>query len=144
MAENQTKNPMELEPPSEEPITEEFHDAETVQGGRGPNLNGERKSEIHILVEITFRSNDEATKTSKKHLQLLHAMGQSFDKSELTMYNMKERHVDRDSLAVWQNVRNYSDNFTIHEGRHRHYVIFRTRTTKKFGEIKRARPYGNY
>ena len=138
MAENSTTNTMEVETPGEEIGTEEYHDAETVHGGIGPNINGDVKTEIHILVEITFRGSEEAKTTPQKHMQLLNALGRSFNKTELKMLNMKNRKVLRESTEQWRDITTYSDNFKIHDARNRHYVVFRAMTTKTFGELKRA------
>jgi hypothetical protein len=138
MADSEEENTMEVEAKNDEPATEEFHDAATVLGGAGTDLTGEVKSDIHILLEITYRGSGEARKTPQKHLQVLYALAQEFNKSELKIYNQENKRVSRDSLEQWRDVRNYEDSFTINESRGRHYVVFRTSTTKKFGELKRA------
>ncbi len=122
----------------EEVITEEFHDAATVIAGSGPSLSGNEKTEIHILIEITYRGKSEAEKSPSKHLQILNALGEAFTKAELDMFDIKGKKVKRSSVQQWREITTYEEHFTLHEFNNRHYVVFRALTTKTFGELKRA------
>ena len=102
---------------------EEFNDAETVIQGSGPSLSGSDKREIHLLIEITYSDEQEATTTPMKHLQILNALGGAFDRSELDMFDNKGRRLKRKSIQQWRNITTYEDHFKIHQGNKRHYVI---------------------
>jgi hypothetical protein len=138
MVDSSTENANEDKQPKDETTDEEFHDAATVITGSGPSLNGNEKTEIHILVEITYRGASEALTTPSKHLQILNALGGAFDKAELDMYDKKGRKVNRASVQQWRDITTHEDHFQIQQANNRHYVIFRALTTKKFGDLKRA------
>ena len=89
MVDSQAGNTTEPEDNGADATLEEFHDAETVIQGSGPSLSGNEKREMHILIEITYRDATEANTTPRKHLQILDALGKSFDKSELDMFDNK-------------------------------------------------------
>jgi hypothetical protein len=133
-----TENADEDKQTKDETTDEEFHDAATVIAGSGPSLRGNEKTEIHILVEITYRGTSEAQTTPSKHLQILNALGGAFDKAELNMYDKKRRKVKRASVQQWRDIMTHQDHFQIQQTNNRHYVIFRASTTKKFGDLKRT------
>jgi hypothetical protein len=55
MADSPLENAEEVGAPMEDTTSEIYHDAETVMMGSGPSINGSEKTEIYILVEITYR-----------------------------------------------------------------------------------------
>ena len=138
MAEYSEENADNTKHDDNENTQEEFHDAATVITGSGLSLNGDEKTEIHILIKITYRGAQEAATSSAKHLQILNALGTSFDKSKLDMYDQKGRKVNRNSVKQWRDITTQTDHFQIQQGNNRHFVVFRALTTKSFGEIKRA------
>ena len=138
MADSTKENADDDEQLEEEVITEEFHDAATVIAGSGPSLSGNEKTEIHILIEITYRGKSEAEKSPSKHLQILNALGEAFTKTELDMFDIKGKKVKRSSVQKWREITTYEEHFQLQEFNNRHYVVFRALTTKNFGELKRA------
>jgi hypothetical protein len=138
MADSATQNADEANPMEEEVITEEFHDAATVMAGSGPSLSGNEKTEIHILIEITYRGKREAESSPSKHLQILNALGGAFNKAELNMFNIQGKKVKRSSVQKWREITTYDDHFRLQQFNNRHYVVFRALTTKTFGGLKRA------
>jgi hypothetical protein len=116
---------------------EVFHDVNNDQNGFLPTLSGPEWREMHILLEITYKSKTEATTSPKKHLALLHEMYQSFPKDELIIYDNKSRKINRETCEKWTDIEAYKACFNIHDGYGRHIVIFRIRATQRFGTIKR-------
>jgi hypothetical protein len=123
-----------------EPETEEvFHDTNPVNNGFTPTLSGSEWREIHILLEITYKNKPEAEKSPAKHLEVLHEMYESFPKNELIIYDNQARKVNRESCGKWTDMEAYKACFNLHDGYGRQIVIFRIRTTQRFGTIKRAK-----
>jgi hypothetical protein len=137
MADSPEENSKEVGTPMEDTTTEIYHDAETVIMGSGPSIDGSEKTEIHILVEITHRGSAEAATTATKHLQILHSLYESFDRSELDIYDNKGKRAVRKSIEKWKDITTYDDSYNIHQGIKKHCVIFRVLTTRKFGTLKR-------
>ena len=125
--------------PNESEAEEEFHDADNQQTGFTPTLSGPEWCKMHILLELPYSSQVEATNSPKKHLALLHAMYKSFPADELVMYDNKGRTVNRDACGTWSDIEAYQACFNIHEGYGRQMTIFRIRTTHRFGTIKREK-----
>ncbi len=138
MADSTMENADDDKQTEEEVITEEFHYAATVIAGSGPSLSGNKKTEIHILIEITYRGKSEAEKSPSKHLQILNALGEAFTKTELDMFDIKGKKVKWSSVQKWREITTYEEHFQLQEFNNRHYVVFRALTTKTFGELKRA------
>ncbi len=138
MADSSAESADEAKNDGDDPTNEEFHDAATVIAGSGPSISGSEKKEIHILVEITYRGAAEAKTTASKHLQILNALGESFDKSELDMFDNKGRKIKRSSVKQWKEITTHDEHYTIQQSKNRHFIIFRALTTKKFGDLKRA------
>jgi hypothetical protein len=91
---------------------------------------------MHILLELTYKSNAEATTSPAKHLELLHEMNQSFPKDELVMFNNKGRKINHETCTECTDIEAYQECFNINDGYGRHIVIFPIRTTQQFGTIK--------
>ena len=138
MRDSEEENADDAKRIEEETTTEEFHDAATVMAGSGPSLSGNEKTEIHILIEITYRGKSEAEKSPSKHLQILNALGEAFTKTELDMFDIKGKKVKWSSVQKWREITTYEEHFQLQEFNNRHYVVFRALTTKTFGELKRA------
>ena len=116
---------------------EEFHDADTQQKGFTPTLSGSEWREMHVLLELTYRSQAEAALSPKKHLAILTAMYNAFPSDELIIFDNKGRKVNRTTCGDWKDIEAYKACYTLHEGYGRQMAIFRIRTTHRFGTIKR-------
>ena len=123
--------------PLESEAEEEFHDADGQQTGSTPTLSGPEMREMHVLLELTYRSQAEAAASPKRHLAILTAMYAAFPSDELVIYDNKGRKVNRDNCGTWTDLDAYKACFQIHEGYGRQMAIFRIRTTHRFGTIKR-------
>jgi hypothetical protein len=91
MTESPTENAEEPKTPEDDHIMEEFHDAATVHTGENPTLTGAEWQEQHLLIEITYNDRAEARTTPQKHMLILKALGNSFDATELEIFDNKNR-----------------------------------------------------
>ncbi len=137
MADSTMENADDDEQLEEEVITEEFHKAATVIAGSGPSLSGNEKTEIHILIEITYKNRTEARTSPQKHMMLLKALGNSFDATELEIFDNKNRKLSLDACKEMTKIEHYEAHFKIHQGKGRHFVIFCVLATVAFQTLKR-------
>ena len=80
--------------PMESEAEDEFHDADAQPTGLNPTLSGPAWKEMHILLKLTYKSNQEADTSPTKHLAILHAMYEAFLNDELVMFDNKGRKIN--------------------------------------------------
>ena len=118
----------------------EFHDADTDPTAFTPTLSGPEWREMHVLLEITYKTQAEASTYPTKHLAILTSRYDTFPKDELIIYDNKSRKINQETCGTWTDLEAYNACFNIYEGYGRQIVIFRICTTQRFGNIKRAKP----
>jgi hypothetical protein len=64
-------------------------------------------------------------------------MGNAFDNTELTLFDNKNRKLSLEACREMTNLEHYESHFKIHQGKGRHYVIFRVHTTIGLQLLKR-------
>lgn len=137
MATSAIANPEELTTVQDETVIEEFHDAATVHTGENLTLTGAEWKEMHLMIEITYKNTTEGRTSPQKHMLILKELGSAFDKTELEIFDNKNRTLSLDACKEMKNIEHYEAHFKIHQGNGRHYVVFRVLTTLRFQSLKR-------
>jgi hypothetical protein len=117
--------------------TDMGQDDDTVVTGEKRTLTGAEWKEMTILIEMTYKDNNEARTSPQKHMMILKAMGDAFDNTELTLFDNKNRKLSLEACREMTNLDHYESHFKIHQGKGRHYVIFRVHATIGFQSLKR-------
>ena len=116
MAATTNENTVETELPSGNAGTEEFHDAETVHTGEIATLTGAEWKEMYLLIKMTYNDRSEAKSSPQKHMNILKAMGNAFDNTELELYDNRNRKLSLEACCGMMNLQHYESHFTIHQG----------------------------
>lgn len=112
-------------------------DDDTVVTGEKRTLTGAEWKEMTILIEMTYKDNNEARTSPQKHMLILKSMGDAFDNTELTLFDNKNRKLSLEACREMTNLEHYESHFKIHQGKGRHYVVFRVHATIGFQSLKR-------
>jgi hypothetical protein len=105
--------------------------------GENPTLTGAEWQEQHLLIKITYNDRNEARMSPQKHMMILKALGNSFDATKLEIFDNKNRKISLKACREMTKIEHYESHFTIHQGKGRHFVIFRVLTTVSFQSLKR-------
>jgi hypothetical protein len=122
MADSLTEKANKTETKEDAPMEEEFHNAATVCTGENITLTGDRWKELHLLIEITCKNETEARTSSQKHLMVLQALGDTFNLTELKIFDQKSRDLPLEQYRKMRYLANNEHRFTIHQGKN--YEIY--------------------